>query len=211
MFGRAKTQQASGATAVTADDLAAGTGAAAGTGKGRPTPSRREAEQRNRRPVVAAPRLSPNASKEERRAARRLQRQAAVAERARARSALQTGDERHLPARDQGPARRWVRDHVDARRGPGEYFLPVAIVLILAGLVRGVPVVLLASTVLLYAMVLTVVVDGVLLSRRVKHAVTERFGESAARGTGLYAVGRSLQLRRLRLPRPQVRRGAYPA
>ena len=42
-----------------------------------------------------------------------------------------TGDERHLPLRDKGPVRRFIRDYVDARFSIGEILLP-ALVLILA-------------------------------------------------------------------------------
>ena len=58
------------------------------SGKGRPTPRRREAEQRNRHPVVGASKLSPNATKEERKAARAARREALAAERGKAREAM---------------------------------------------------------------------------------------------------------------------------
>ena len=203
MLGRAKSRQAA------IEEQAALEAAAKQGGKGRPTPRRREAEQRNRRPVVGAPRVAANATKEERKAARQAQRQAATAERARARQALMSGDERGLPARDQGPARRYARDYVDARRSPGEFFLPVSVVVLLLGFVR-VGVVLQISFVLLYALLLTVTVDSLLLARRVRKRATERFGADMARGVGFYAAMRALQLRRLRLPRPQVARGQFP-
>jgi Flp pilus assembly protein TadB len=159
--------------------------------------------------VVGGQRLSQNATKEERKAAKQAQRQALAAERAQQRVALQTGDERYQPVRDQGPARRWARDHVDARRGPGEYFLPVALVVLFLGFFN-LPELRIASTLLLYVLVLVVAVDSFLLQRRVKRVTAEKFGETKARGAGMYAVARSLQLRRLRLPRPQVARGQYP-
>jgi hypothetical protein len=208
VFGRAKTPQETPA-ATAAGAAATGDATAKQGGKGRPTPRRREAEQRNRRPVVGAQRLSQNATKEERKAARLAQREAVAAERAQQRVALQTGDERYLPARDQGPARRWARDHVDARWGPGEFFLPVALVVLFLGFF-DLPALRVASTLLLYVLVLVVAVDSFLLQRRVKRAATEKFGETKARGVGMYAVARSLQLRRLRLPRPLVGRGQYP-
>ena len=39
--------------------------------------------------------------------------------------ALVTGDEKHLPARDKGSARRFVRDYVDARHSFSEWVLLV--------------------------------------------------------------------------------------
>ena len=42
-----------------------------------------------------------------------------------------TGDEANLPLRDKGPAKRFIRDYVDARWNVGEFMLPV-MVLVLA-------------------------------------------------------------------------------
>ncbi|WRQ44745.1 DUF3043 domain-containing protein [Micrococcus sp. HOU01] len=43
-----------------------------------------------------------------------------------------------------------------------------------------------------------------------KKGLTERFGTPEP-GTGFYGIMRALQFRRLRLPKPQVKRGEYPA
>jgi hypothetical protein len=179
------------------------------SGKGRPTPSRREAEARNRRPVVGSQPLRPGASKEEQKAARAAQREAMAAERAKTREAMMTGDDRHLPARDQGPARRFARDYVDARRSLGEYLLPAAVTVLALSLVN-IPIMKLLSLLGLYLVVLAIAVDAFLLRRKVQRLATERFGDKA-RGVGGYAMMRSLQMRRTRLPRAQVARGRYPA
>ena len=125
------------------------------------------------------------------------------------RQALMTGDEAHLPARDRGPARRWARDYVDARRSVGEYFLPVALVILGLSLIRQ-PTVALAAIVLLYGMVLVVAVDCFLVRRKLSRLLTAKFGASASQGAPTYAMLRMLQLRRSRLPRPQVARGQFP-
>jgi hypothetical protein len=180
------------------------------TGKGRPTPRRREAEQRNRHPVVGGgPRLPPNATKEERKAARAAQRAAANAERTRAREALLTGDERHLPPQHRGPARRWARDYVDSRWTLGELLMPIAVVVLGLGLVPQLQAFTLLAVPLLYLFLLVVVVNGFFLARRVQRLGTQRYGASAA-GVGRYAALRSAQVRRFRLPRPQVARGQRP-
>lgn len=183
------------------------------TGKGRPTPKRREAEQRNRRPLGSTGRAGatkPGASREERKAARAARREALQVERARTRQALLTGDEAHLPARDRGPARRFARDYVDARRGIGEYFLPLAVVVLLVSLVP-VPIVQNTGLLVIWGSGLFAFGDGLLLRRRINRLTTEKFGALAAGGTGMYAMVRSLQIRRTRLPRPQVQRGQYPS
>lgn len=177
-------------------------------GKGRPTPSRREAEQRNRRPLVGGPGLKPNATKAEVKAARKAAREAANAERVVQRQAMFTGDEKHLPARDRGPARRWVRDYVDARRGLGEFFLIFALVALGMSLVRA-PVIQAASTILLWAVMLAVAVESFLLRRKLKRETQARFGDQSAGAAG-YGMLRALQIRRTRLPRPRVARGQFP-
>ena len=205
MFGRSR----SGATEAPATT----TGPAAPQkqgGKGRPTPRRREAEQRNLHPVVGTPRLSPNATKEERKAARATQREALAAERAKAREAMVTGDERHLPAQHRGPARRWARDYVDSRWSIGELLLPTAFVVLLLGLVPRLQVVSIFLVPALYVFALVVVVNGYFMARRINRMAVERFGESA-RGVGRYAALRSAQVRRFRMPKPMVKRGESPS
>ena len=122
------------------------------------------------------------------------------------RDALRSGDERHLPARDQGPVRRYVRDIVDARRNAGNYLLFVAFGIVLLGLLPS-PL-LRAIVALCYPLVLLwVIVDAVLLARKVKRKVRERFPEESTRGLASYAITRSFQMRRLRLPPAKVKIG----
>jgi len=203
VFGRTKSEQAAG-DQVTGAESTVRTG-----GKGRPTPSRREAEARNRRPLVGTPALRPNATKEEKKAARATQRAAMSSERAKAREAMVTGDDRHLPARDKGPVRRFARDYVDARRSLGEYLLPAAFVILVVSILPYGPVKVYTAF-LLYGLIAAVAIDSFLLRRNVLRAVTAKFGANAASGVGGYAMMRAIQMRRTRLPRPQVQRGQYP-
>ena len=142
----------------------------------------------------------------------RAQRAADKATRDREYQAMLTGDERHLPARDKGPVRRWIRDYVDARRSPGEYLLPISVVLMLATfLMTGNPAVWFAVVSLIYVVILLTMVDIVLLARRLKKLLTAKFGaQKVVRGTVMYGVMRAFQMRRMRLPKPQVQRGQYP-
>ena len=206
MFGRSR----SGATEAPAKTAGPAVPQKQG-GKGRPTPTRREAEQRNRHPVVGSPRLSPNATKEERKAARAAQREALAVERAKSREAMLTGDERYLPAQHRGPGRRWARDYVDSRWNLGELLLPTAFVVLLLGLVPQLQIVTIFLVPALYVFALAVVVNGFFLARRVNRMAVERFGESAARGVGRYAAMRSAQIRRFRMPKPVVKRGESPS
>lgn len=181
-------------------------------GKGRPTPTRREAEARNRRPLIGAPPAPVGATRAERRAARKAASAASREERAKARLAMAEGDERYLPVRDKGPARRFARDYIDSRRNLGEYFLPVAVVSLVLGMMN-VPVVRVFSLFLLYGFVLIVAIDSYLLRRRLQKQVDAKFANrnvTGVAGAGTYGMMRSLQFRRGRMPKPAVARGEYP-
>lgn len=174
-----------------------------GAGKGRPTPRRKEVEAARRRPIGSTDRKS----------AAKKQRAAAKTAREREYQALQTGDERYLPARDKGPVKRWVRDYVDARRSLGEFFLPLSIGMLLATFLTANSVVAgLITIVVLYLIVAATIIDAFVLSRILKKRLTQRFGEqNVPRGSLMYGVLRAFQIRRTRLPKPQVKRGEYPS
>ena len=174
------------------------------SGKGRPTPRRKEAEARNKRPLVPA----------DRRAAAKEARARARAQRDLEYQAMRNGDERHMPARDRGPVRRFVRDSVDARWNLGEFFLPLAAVFLVLQFVtaQGAPVVAFASLVLLYVYILSAMVDAWLMWRGLKKRLVAKFGEAALpRGLAMYAVLRAFQVRPSRLPKPMAKHGQHPA
>lgn len=168
-------------------------------GKGRPTPTRAEQEAARRRPLVAD-------TKEARAAAKAsLQEQ-----RQRARIGMERGEEKYLPARDRGPQRRWVRDYVDAGWHISEWIMVMMLVVIVSALV---PIAQIAygSMMVLWGFMLLAILDMVFLSWRVKRKAAARFGaERREKGLGWYAAMRSLQMRFMRLPKPQVKRGQYP-
>ena len=125
---------------------------------------------------------------------------------------MQTGDERYLPAKDKGPLRRYVRDHVDARWNLGEFFLPVAMFFVVAIFVFGKsPEIGVIITLLLYLVVLVTIADALIMWRRLKKRLGVKFGDDASRrGLAMYAVMRAFQVRRARLPKPQVKHGEFP-
>ena len=171
------------------------------TGKGRPTPSRKEAEAA-RKQSLRLPK-DPKAAKK---AARERDREA----RAQQRAALMAGDERALPARDQGPVKRYVRDFVDSRFTFAEYFIFVALVVLVAGFIPN-PVVQLGVSITWMALIALVAFDEIFLLVRLNSALRKRFPDKAERKGALWYAGlRTLQLRRFRLPPPRVRRGATP-
>lgn len=171
-----------------------------GSGKGRPTPKRREAEAARKRPLVPA----------DRKEARRQARERMSTEREKARIGMAAGDERYLPERDRGPQRKFVRDYVDARFSIGELMIPVMVVVIILTLV---PINELQVWLMLflYSFVAVVVLDCVVVGNIVRKRIREKVGaERVERGLRWYAAMRSVQLRLLRLPKPQVRRGQRP-
>ncbi|MGW0999091.1 DUF3043 domain-containing protein [Streptomyces sp. NPDC002520] len=168
--------------------------------KGRPTPKRSEA-QSQRRSVANTPTTRKDAAKRQREDRRQaLERQ---------RQALATGDERYLPARDKGPVRKLARDWVDSRFNVAEFFLPLAIVILVLSVVQ-VPSIQSIALLLWLVVIVLIVVDAAFSGFRLKKRLAERFPDQSRRGAVAYALMRSLQMRRLRLPKPQVKRGERP-
>lgn len=169
-------------------------------GKNTPTPSRKEAE---------AARKVALKGKTDRKSLLKQERATQVNQRAKQRDAMASGDERFLPARDKGPAKRFVRDMIDSRRSAAEFFLPVAL-LVLVGSLTGVQAVIVVLTYVWLLCMVVMIVDSFLVTRRIKKQVSEKFPDEPTRGLGSYGLLRSLQIRRLRLPKPQVRVGGAP-
>jgi hypothetical protein len=166
-------------------------------GKGRPTPTRKEAESKRKVSTLA-----PVVTKDQKRASKALARQSRVAQRA----AYLRGEESALPARDRGPTRRYVRNFVDSRRSTGEYFLPIIFVVLILTLIP-LPVVQIGAVALMYAVLVLAVIDGFFLSRKIRKAIAIKFPGTSTKGLGMYAWLRSTQMRRLRAPHPQVKVG----
>ncbi len=170
-------------------------------GKGRPTPKRSEAQ--GRRPGPPPP--PPTTRKE---AYKRMRAQQAE-RRADSRLGAARGDENYLPVRDRGPVKKLVRDVVDARRNIGSLFVLVAAVALVGTFV---PSVLLRSyaSFLLFGFFLLLIVDSVVLGRRIKRALADRFpdGSQKTRGAVWYGISRATMIRRWRFPKPEVPVGA---
>lgn len=168
-------------------------------GKGRPTPSRREREAANRRPLVG------NSPVDKKAARARLN-----SEREKARVGMANGEERYLPAKDRGEQRRFVRDHIDARWNVGEVMMPVLVVFLIVGFVASQTAAASYALLLVWAFVALFILDCLVLWVILRKKLTAKFGQFQ-KGTFLYILTRAWQLRFLRLPKPQVKRGQYPA
>ncbi|MDQ4212981.1 DUF3043 domain-containing protein [Microbacterium capsulatum] len=169
------------------------------SGKGRRTPTRAEQEAARRRPLVPD-------TKEAKAQARAELRQ----RQDRQRIGMANGEEKYLPARDKGPQRRWVRDYVDAGWHLSEWVMALMVVVIVVSLIPSTAVAYWAF-VGLWAYIALAVLDMVWLGVRVNRKIADKFGrEHRERGLAWYAGMRSLQMRFMRLPKPQVKRGQYP-
>ncbi|HZJ50198.1 MAG TPA: DUF3043 domain-containing protein [Actinomycetota bacterium] len=187
MFRRTKTETVSSADHA---DLKEG-------GKGRPTPSRRAA-QAAAKARAKAPR--------DKKAASKLLRERRSADNAKVRQGMKSGDERYLPARDQGKLRRFVRDRIDSRICMAEFLL-ILLLAVMALTSTGNETLRSYGNGLWTATVFLVVTDTGYLIFKLKRELKQRFPDEPHKGAVFYAILRSLQIRFLRLPKPKVKLG----
>ncbi len=169
-------------------------------GKGHATPTRKEKEAARKQPLVS----------NDRAAARRKAREQAQVQRDKARIGMAAGDEKYLPMRDRGPQKRYVRDYVDARFSIGELLIPLMFLVIVLTFFPQAEVQLI-GIVALWAFFIVAIADCVLLGFLVRRKLAAKFGADRVEKVRWYAAMRALQLRMMRLPKPQVKRGQYPA
>jgi Protein of unknown function (DUF3043) len=177
-------------------------------GKKSYTPSKKELGVETPKRVAQRRRVAdaPADRKEAARQLRDRQRQ----ERAEASAGMRAGDPKYLLPRDRGPERALVRDIVDSRRTVGTWFFGGALVVMATTLVRTPLPVQLFGNVLWGVLAVAVVGDSILISRKIRRLVRERYPHSTERTTslGLYGAMRGLTFRRMRIPKPQVEIGA---
>ena len=156
--------------------------------KGRETPKRPSS---GRRPPGATKPLT----KEEAKALRRQRRAEAAAE-----------FRREGGPRDRGPERLLARNVVDSRRTVGTWFFGGALIVLIGSNQAMPPAIRLASNLLWGALAIGVVIDSVLISRKIKKLVRSRFPQSTQRmgSLYLYAIMRAITFRKLRTPEPRV-------
>ena len=168
--------------------------------KGRPTPTRKEAE------AAARERAKGTLDKK---AAQKVLRERRTESNSKVREGMRTGEERYLPTRDKGPVRRFIRNYVDARISVAEFLLPLLLV-IMAMQYSGVKALADFSIVLWEVTLILVALDTVWLMLRLKRALRAEFPDESTKGTTFYTLLRALQLRWLRMPKPQVKVGGKP-
>ncbi len=171
----------------------------AAVGKGRPTPSRKEAQAAKAQPLVGSRDKSQM----------KVQRQKQAQARERARVGMMQGDERYLGPRDRGPQRRYTRDYVDARFSVGEFLIPLMLIVLLLTLIPQIQVL---GVLLVWGYLALSIIDAIVLGLTLKKKLIAKFGESNLQaGFRWYGAMRAFQFRMLRAPKPQVKRMQFPS
>ncbi|WP_460862417.1 DUF3043 domain-containing protein [Nocardiopsis coralliicola] len=169
--------------------------------KGVPTPKRSQSQADLRRPLNA-PQSRKEAYREFRERRDRDQKRAA------SKSGAPKGQERYFRPQDYGPARAYARDMVDSRRSLSEFFLYFSLLIIVLLIAAPLQVQAAITYIGWPVMMATIIIEGVLVARRVKKYTREHFpNDDRLRGIGMYAATRQLQIRRLRLPKPRLKPG----
>lgn len=166
-------------------------------GKKGPTPSRREREAANRRPLVP----------EDRKQAKREMQARMKAQQAEQREGMARGDDRYLRPTDRGPQKRFMRDYIDARFSLGELLLPLMFLVIFVTFVPS-------QQASVYAMgfiwlyLAIALAEAIIVANIIKKKIAEVVGrERVEKGIMLGTITRILQLRLLRMPKARVKRG----
>lgn len=167
------------------------------TGKGRATPTRKEREAANIKPLVG------NKSKEARASSRDQQRDA----RLKARAAMMAGEEKYLLPRDQGPQRKIAREVIDGRYTLIEGLMPLMVVFLVVTSITPAA----ANNIITLVMIIALVVvsmEATIMNRMIVARIKEKMGATTKvrKGTWFYVFTRGMQPRPLRIPKPQPRR-----
>src|SRR5690242_16176350 len=133
-------------------------------GKGKPTP--RRADARTGRTITYKTPSDPKAARRSGSLERRSQAQSY-------RVAMRSGDLARMPPRERSPERVLARDIVDSRRNIGPIFLVLALLYFISPVTRSFAVVVTAQ-VLMFAGLVAVITDSVLVGRKVTKAIAEQ-------------------------------------
>jgi hypothetical protein len=157
--------------------------------KDAPTPTRREAEHARRERLN--PTLTPKQARAKERQARAMERDS------------------QLRSVEAQPGRVLMRDWVDSRRGLAQFSLPLLMVMLMISLVVTTFGTLITA-IMSYATWLVMILilgDVALMWRGYKKLHAERLPREPLKGLLSYGLNRSINLRRLRVPKPRVNRG----
>lgn len=162
-----------------------------------PTP-KRSAQQANRqRPLIPT----------DRKAAKEAERAQRIEAQNRLRIANETGDERYLMARDKGVQKRYARNFIDSRWMIGEFMMFFVLAFLIVSLTFSSNInIQVGVQAGLWVLIAIIIIEAVITSAILKRRLVAKYG-NIDRGVRMYATMRGLQFRKLRLPKPQVKRG----
>lgn len=170
------------------------------TGEGNkkgPTPKRRAQEAANFRPLVPEDRKQ--AKKEMQAQMRQKQHEA--------REGMARGDDRYLRENDRGPQKRFMRDYIDARFSLGELLLPLMFVVIFVTFIPA-PEAGIWAMGFIWLFLALAVIEAVVVANLIKRKIAAVIGQSKLqKGIIFGTLARIMQLRMLRMPKAQVKRG----
>ncbi|MGO1544164.1 MAG: DUF3043 domain-containing protein [Gulosibacter sp.] len=165
-------------------------------GKKGPTPRRSEAQASNFRPLVP----------EDRKEAKRQAQERLRANQAEARAGMARGDDRYLRENERGPQKRFLRDYIDSRFTLGELLVPMMFLVIFATFFPSTSAAFWAMG-FIWLYLAICILEGILYGRIVRKKIADVLGaDKLQKGFYFQAVGRSMQMRFLRMPKPQVKR-----
>lgn len=130
-------------------------------------------------------------------------RQGTAGRREHVREAMRAGDDSYLPARDRGPAKALVRDIVDTRHNVATWFLLVAAVVLLSYAAPS-PAIKTWSLSLWIVAFLLILIDSVVLGRKIRVLKAQRLPDDNTRGLTWYGVQRATMIRKWRMPKPRL-------
>lgn len=169
-------------------------------GKGRPTPTRKEAEEARKQRAKAGM---------DKKSARRVLRDKQAERNRQMREGMKRGEEKYLMPRDQGPVRGYIRDWVDARVSFTQFILPVLLIIMVLQW-SGDAALMSFGNGLWTASIFLLLIDLAWMNFRLRRDLRAKFPDQSTRGSFFYAVLRSMQLRFMRLPKPRVKMGGQP-
>ncbi|MEV4623829.1 DUF3043 domain-containing protein [Asanoa sp. NPDC049573] len=111
--------------------------------------------------------------------------------------------------RDRGPERLLARNVVDSRYTAGTFFFGGALIVLIGSNGAMPDLVRTVATSLWGVLLLAVILDAILIARKIKRLVRERYPKTDQRMGSLYmyAIMRSITFRRMRVPKPAVKIG----
>lgn len=172
--------------------------------KGKPTPKRRDVQPRRSGPVAPPPKTGKEA--------RARMREQSKVRKEDVKAGRVAPAEPVMTKRDAGPERAFIRNLVDSKRSVASFFPLFAVVLLVlyfTGMQQRNVQVYNVFTYIWLIVFVVIIVESLLLARRISKRVRERFPKSKERARSLifYGVMRALMFRKGRYPKPVVKVG----